>query len=181
MSKQKLAYLKIGNQKAHTFYDPKTKVSIANHQVVSVPYEVLKEKSIKHALRTLHIATASEQEFNDYTSKTTSDADKQEMDGLIKEERKKFRQKEAKAKAKEILAGEGSTFADEDEDDDDDDEDTGSGEDDDDEDDDDEPTLTKSEMIDAIKASSNIPDEEKKGVAKKTLEDLKALYERTKD
>jgi hypothetical protein len=170
MSKQKVAYLKIGNEKAHSFYDQKTKVSIANHQVVEVPFSILKEAGIKRGLSTLHITQATEAEYNAYVSEQANHGEKVEMQALVKEERKKLKQKRALKIAKETISAESDSVGDED----DEEEDTI------DEDFDDEDELTKSEMIDAIKDSDNITADEKKGLAKKSLEDLKALYEKTK-
>lgn len=143
-------YVKLG-AKAQTgsFFDPLSKLSLVPGQVAEVPKEAKKSKVYKDALSNNHIVEADEDEYEEY------------MEG------KQASEKDMKEKSKTSKKVETQ------EEPEDDDDETDPDEDDDDEDDVD--TMTKSELVDALK-DSDLSEDIKKGLNKLNKEELKELY-----
>lgn len=164
-------FLKLGD-KAHTFYCPATGVNVSNKQVIRLQNDAdIHKPSIAKALKEGHLVFSNEAEWKEHKATHKSQ---------VKESQKNLR---TVTTTRVVSAGSavqgtepdgmevGPTITEEDDDEDEDTTDVDL------EDDDD---LTKSELIDKLKASS-IPDEQKKNLTKASTKDLRGLWKSVKD
>lgn len=158
------AHLKLGSGRT-AYYNPVTQLDIANSQVRKVPSNILNHKDTREALKNGHLVRASVDEFDDH------------VEGLTAGE-KEARAEELGMKKPEPVDTKKKAPAPVEDDEDEDDEEDEDEEDQDEDDEEDEPS--KSDMIDAIKESPVIKPEEKKNLAKASVEVLRNLYELTK-
>lgn len=181
-------YLKLGNDRVHIFYDQITLVKIVNKQVIRLENERdLRKKSLRKALQTGHIKEATEAEYNAYhkiNDKLLAEAPKVTK---VVTETKTVLSQPAKTPKPPVEDDEETedNFEDEGLEDDEetqDREDNGDNEDNEDNDDDDneEEELSKSELIDFLKASPLIDEAKKKKLTQMKHENLQNLYAQVK-
>lgn len=157
-------YVKLGKQ-ASSFFDPVTRLSLVPGQVCKVPLGANTSQVYTTAIKNLHIVPAAEEEFEEYEE---SVADKKEEEAKTSKKKKK----ELAAKPEEDEDDEEDD--EEDEEDEDEDEDPAATEDDE-EDEDDVDTMTKAELVEALK-SSGLPDDVKSKLSKMQKPELQELF-----
>lgn len=165
-------YLKLG-PKANTFYDASTDVSISNKQVVRVKSSAGDKPMLANAIATRHIVWATEQDYKDYLK------EKGELErGALAKHHENLRNKGLMAGT--VSAPGPHTLLNpisDDVEDTDDVEDADGGENND--DDDDEPS-NKTELIDYLKVSPFISEDQRKSLTKLNKEELKTIYDQVK-
>jgi hypothetical protein len=162
---KKYTYLKLGEHpEVRTFHDPETGLSISNKMVVRVhDPKFASRKTIKEALSSNHLAIATQEEYEEYQEQYKKDVKKSQKNLKVREMVKIV---PAVEEPEEDETEEESEELDEDETRND--------------DDDDEEELTKSELVDLLKESPLIKDEEKKTLSKQTPKVLLDLWKKVK-
>lgn len=154
----KVKYLKLGTG-AHTFYDAETGLNLSNKQVVRVRANALHKSGIARAYSGGHLKEATQEEW-----------EKHQLTLPVDQRAKDMQNREAEKKEDT-----GTKFVEED-DEEEEEEDTNKDSDSDTDDEDEEEELTQSEMIDALKESPLVKDDQKKGLAKMKKKKLVELY-----
>lgn len=155
-------YLKLG-AKAQTFFDPSTDVSISNKQILRVKDVALGKPAIAQGLASRHLEEATEAEWEEYTqNRATSEADAQKKHDehmLRKSGIPQLLAASMAANAATLKADGAKMLPADDEQD---------------------VPETKSELIDYLKESPFVIDEQKKTLTKLSLPELKAIYDQVK-
>lgn len=156
MAKKK--FLKLGSGRT-TFYDPTTKVDVSNAQVKAVDESLLNHPHIKASLDNGHLKEASETEFKDHVDTLTYEEklargdieDKPSIDPKKKLKKEKPVEVEPEEDEEDVEVLE-----------------------------DPDDYLTKSDMIDFLKASPLVKEDQKPSLTKLKDVELKNLYEKIK-
>lgn len=161
----KKRYFKLGDQ-ALSFTDQKSGLHMSGNNVGEVDSKMFKSsKTSSQALINGHIKEITESE----AEKLKDENGQNEAEQSIKNQ-ELLRSSREKKKLQKLQTLNSANVGQLEQDDDDD-------EDEEDQDDDDDDTMTKAELIDAIKASDQIDEEEKKGLNKKTKAELQTLWD----
>lgn len=167
-------YLKLGDG-ANTFHDPTTGVNLSNKQVIRILNDLdIQKPSLRKAMREGHLVKATKDEWEEYKAENAQQVEESQKN--LKVVKTVTTTSVASASPSRVAAA--GNFVDEDSDEDDEDAD-----DDDttqvnlDEEDED---LTKSQLIDKLKESTLIKEEEKKSLTKATIDQLRGLWKSVK-